>query len=110
MQTRTLLNRMDASLLHGLAFTILVTVAVVIVTRIIWVYQAAYLPRWLSPSLRRRGPTPPWQWIFSLGFVGVRGVVSLAAALAIPLTTAAGAPFPDRDLILFVTLALSSSP
>ena len=65
MQTRTLLNRMDASLLHGLAFTILVTVAVVIVTRIIWVYPAAYLPRWLSPSLRRRDPTPPWQWILS---------------------------------------------
>jgi CPA1 family monovalent cation:H+ antiporter len=41
-----------------------------------------------------------------LGFVGVRGVVSLAAALAIPLTTAAGAPFPDRDLILFVTFGL----
>jgi Na+/H+ antiporter len=106
MQTRTLLNRMDAELLHGLALTILVTVAVVIVTRFIWIYPAAYLPRWLSPSLARRDPTPPWQWIFFLGFVGVRGVVSLAAALAIPLTTAAGVPFPDRDLILFVTFGV----
>src|ERR1700692_2964043 len=102
MQTRTLLDRMDASLLHGLASTILVTVVVIIVTRFIWVFPAAYLPRWLSPSLARRDPTPPWQSIFFLGFVGVRGVVSLAAALAIPLTTAAGAPFPDRDLILFI--------
>src|SRR4029077_8571040 len=106
MQTRTLLDRMDANLLHGLTLTILVTVVVVIVTRFIWIYPVAYLPRWLSPSLRRRDPTPPWQSIFFLGFVGVRGVVSLAAALAIPLTTAAGAPFPDRDLILFVTFGV----
>jgi Na+/H+ antiporter len=106
MQTRTLLDRMDANLLHGLAYTVLVTVAVVVVTRFIWIFPAAYLPRWLSPSLRRRDPMPPWQWIFFLGFVGVRGVVSLAAALAIPLTTAAGAAFPDRDLILFVTFGV----
>src|SRR6202166_635050 len=106
MQTRTLLDRMDANLLHGLALTILVTVVVVIVTRFIWIYPVAYLPRWLSPSPARRDPTPPWQSIFFLGFVGVRGVVSLAAALAIPLTTAAGAPFPDRDLILFVTFGV----
>jgi len=106
MQTRTLLDRMDADLLHGLGFAVLVTVAVVIATRFIWVFPAAYLPRWLSPSLKRRDPTPPWQWIFFLGFVGVRGVVSLAAALAIPLTTAAGAAFPDRDLILFVTFGV----
>src|SRR5579862_1125084 len=106
MQTRTLLDRMDPELLHGLAYTILVTVVVVIVTRFICVYPAAYLPRWLSPSLARRDPVPPWRWIFFLGFVGVRGVVSLAAALAIPLTTAAGAPFPDRDLILFVTFGV----
>jgi monovalent cation/hydrogen antiporter len=106
MQTRTLLDRMDPELLHGLAYTIVVTVVVVIVTRFICVYPAAYLPRWLSPSLARRDPVPPWRWIFFLGFVGVRGVVSLAAALAIPLTTAAGAPFPDRDLILFVTFGV----
>jgi len=93
-------------LLHGLAWTILVTVVVIIVTRFIWIFPVAYLPRWLSRSLARRDPTPPWQWIFFLGFVGVRGVVSLAAALAIPLTTAAGAPFPDRDLILFVTFGV----
>ena len=106
MQTRTLFDRMDAESVHGLAFAVLVTVAVVIVTRFIWVYPAALLPRWLSPSLARRDPLPPWRWLFFLAFVGVRGVVSLAAALAIPLTTAAGTPFPDRDLILFITFAL----
>src|SRR5271155_2396969 len=106
MQTRTLLNRMDAELLHGLAFAVLVTVTVVIVTRFIWIYPAVHLPRWLSPSLARRDPTPPWQWTFFLGFVGVRGVVSLAAALAIPLFTATGTPFPDRNLILVVTFGV----
>src|SRR5271154_459479 len=102
MQTRTLLNRMDAELLHGLAFAVLVTVAVVIVTRFIWIYPAVHLPRWLSPSLARRDPTPPWQWTFFLGFVGVRGVVSLAAALAIPLNTPGpgGAPPPPAPPLL----------
>jgi CPA1 family monovalent cation:H+ antiporter len=91
---------------HHVAYAILLTVAVVIATRFIWVYPAALLPRWLSPSLARRDPLPPWRWLFFLGFVGVRGVVSLAAALAIPLSTASGAPFPDRDLILFVTFGV----
>jgi len=83
-----------------------VTAAVVLIARFFWVYPATYLPRWLSPSLARRDPPPPWQWTFFLGFVGVRGVVSLAAALGLPLTTQAGAPFPDRDLILFVTFGI----
>ncbi|HYC24431.1 MAG TPA: cation:proton antiporter, partial [Roseiarcus sp.] len=48
-------------------------------------------------------PSPPWQWPFILGFTGIRGVVSLAAALAIPLTTQSDAPFPDRNLIIFLT-------
>jgi CPA1 family monovalent cation:H+ antiporter len=106
MQTRTLLDRMDMSVWRHFAFAVFLTVAVVIVTRFIWIFPAVYLPRWLSPSLRRRDPAPPWQWTFFLGFTGVRGVVSLAAALAIPYFTAAGTPFPDRDLILFVTFGL----
>ena len=72
----------------------------------VWVFPATYLPRWLSPALKRRDPLPPWQWVYFLAFVGVRGVVSLAAALAIPLTQLAGAPFPDRDLILFITFGV----
>lgn len=106
MQTRTLLDRTATVGLRELGFTVLLTVVVVIVARFVWVFPATYLPRWLSPSLRRRDPLPPWQWIFILAFVGVRGVVSLAAALAIPVTTAAGTPFPNRDLILFVTFGV----
>ena len=82
------------------------TTAIVIVARFVWVFPATYLPRWLSPSLRKRDPSPPWQKMFVLGFTGVRGVVSLAAALAIPLTVESGAPFPHRDLILFATFGV----
>jgi hypothetical protein len=92
--------------LRGPLLAVLLTVAVVIVARFVWVFPAIYLPRRLSPKLARRDPAPPWQWAFFLAFVGVRGVVSLAAALAIPLTTLAGAPFPYRDLILFVTFGV----
>jgi Na+/H+ antiporter len=105
-QIRTLLDRTDTILLRGPLFAVLLTVAVVIVARFLWVFPATYLPRWLSPALKRRDPLPPWEWVFFLAFVGVRGVVSLAAALAIPLTTLAGAPFPDRDLILFITFGV----
>jgi monovalent cation/hydrogen antiporter len=106
MQTRTVFIQMHEVPWRHFAYAILLTVAVVIVTRFIWVYPAAYLPRWLNPSLARRDPVPPWRQLFFLGFVGVRGVVSLAAALAIPLFTAAGTPFPDRNLILFVTFGV----
>ena len=58
------------------------------------------------PPIRRKDPSPPWQWPFVLAFTGVRGIVSLAAALAIPFLTATGAPFPYRDLILFLTFSV----
>ena len=106
LQMRTLLDRADTILWQDLMFAVLLTVGVIIVARFIWIYPATYLPRWLSPSLARRDPLPPWQWVFSLAFVGVRGVVSLAAALAVPLTAQIGAPFPYRNLILFVTFGV----
>jgi CPA1 family monovalent cation:H+ antiporter len=83
-----------------------IAAAIVIVARFVWVFPAVYLPRWLSPSLARRDPSPSWQFTFVLAFTGVRGVVSLAAALAIPLTIQSGAPFPQRDLILFATFGV----
>ena len=106
LQIRTVLDRLDPISFRGPLLAVLLTVAVVIVARFVWVFQAIYLPRRLSPKLARRDPAPPWQWVFFLAFVGVRGVVSLAAALAIPLTTLAGTPFPYRDLILFVTFGV----
>jgi monovalent cation/hydrogen antiporter len=106
LQAQTLLDRMDLLQLREITFDALLIAAVAISARFIWIFPVVYLPRRLSPSLGRRDPSPPWQWAFLLGFVGVRGVVSLAAALGIPLFTAAGSPFPFRDLILFVTFGV----
>lgn len=78
----------------------------VIVVRILWVFPAAYLPRFLFKRLRERDPYPSWRAVAIIGWTGMRGVVSLAAALALPLTTQSGALFPGRDLILFLTFAV----
>jgi CPA1 family monovalent cation:H+ antiporter len=80
--------------------------AVVIAARFLWMFPATYLPRWLIPSVARDDPSPPWQWPFALAFTWVRGIVSLAAALAIPFTTADGGLFPHRDEILFLTFSV----
>jgi CPA1 family monovalent cation:H+ antiporter len=106
MQARTLIERIQGYSLRDLFIAVALTTAAIIVARFMWVFPAVYAPRWISPSLRRRDPAPPWQWAVFLSFVGVRGVVSLAAALAIPFLTAGGQVFPYRDLILFVTFGV----
>jgi CPA1 family monovalent cation:H+ antiporter len=79
---------------------------VVILTRIVWVFPSAWLPRWLSKRIRARDPMPPWRNIAVFGWCGMRGVVSLAAALAVPRLLPNGAEFPERDLILCFTFAV----
>jgi len=79
---------------------------VVIFTRIIWVFPGAILPRKLFPSIRKRDPLPPMRNIAVVAWCGMRGVVSLAAALAIPKYLPNGEPFPGRDLILFFTFCI----
>ncbi len=106
LQVRTLLDGIGGYAWRQLGVSAAVVCAVTILTRLIWIYPSTYLPRWLVPSIARRDPSPPWQWPFVLAFTGVRGVVSLAAALAIPLFTDQGVRFPDRDLILFLTFAV----
>ncbi len=81
-----------------------VVTTVVIAIRFVWVFPATYLSR-LIPSVRRSDPTPHWRNPFLIAFLGIRGVVSLAAALSIP-ERAGSAPFPERELILFVTFVL----
>jgi len=106
LQARTLFGRIAQFSLSELLISAAVISAVVIIARFVWIFPATYIPRWLSSRLRRRDPSPPWQWVFVLSFTGVRGIVSLAAALAIPLTTSSGQPFPDRDLILLLTFSV----
>jgi monovalent cation/hydrogen antiporter len=106
LQVRTLIERIGSYSIFDLALSAVVVSAVVIITRFIWIYPATYLPRWLFRSIERKDPSPPWEWPFILAFTGIRGIVSLAAALGIPFATASGQPFPDRDLILFLTFSV----
>ncbi len=106
LQARTLANRIAGFSASELALSAIVVSLVVILARFVWVFPATYLPRWLIPAVGRKDPSPPWQWPFAIGFTGVRGVVSLAAALAIPFATASGDPFPHRDLILLLTFCV----
>ncbi len=78
----------------------------VVISRFVWVFPSTYLPRRLSRRLRARDPSPPWQVPAIISWAGMRGVVSLAAAFALPLTTDSGADFPGRDLLLFLTLVV----
>ncbi len=80
--------------------------ATVVVTRLVWIYPATYLPRFLFPRIRERDPYPPWQGPALVGWAGMRGAVSLAAALALPFTTDAGNPFPGRDLVIFLAFCV----
>lgn len=106
LQARTLLDHVTPGQgLELLGAAALVSL-VVILARFVWVFPSTYLPRWLVPSIARRDPSPTWHHPFLVGYTGIRGIVSLAAALAIPLSTASGAPFPHRDLILFLAFAV----
>jgi CPA1 family monovalent cation:H+ antiporter len=106
LQVRTLLEQVHAFTIHDLLIATAWTTLIAIAARFIWMFPATYFPRWLSPRLRKRDPSPPWQAPFFLAFTGIRGVVSLAVALAIPYTILNGQPFPHRDLILFVTFGV----
>jgi CPA1 family monovalent cation:H+ antiporter len=94
LQLPGVLRDVDTDLGRLAGITAVIALAVVIV-RFVWVYPATYLPR-LLPSVRRADPAPSSREVFVVGWSGLRGVVSLAAALALPTG------FPERDLILFV--------
>jgi CPA1 family monovalent cation:H+ antiporter len=80
--------------------------AVVILVRPVWVYPATWLPRLLSRRLRERDPMPSWRYIFVISWSGMRGVVSLAAALALPMAFPDGRSLPQRSLIIFLTFCV----
>jgi len=106
LEARALIEKAPTFPLRELLFATILTTAIVIAARFIWVFPATYIPRWVSTSLAKRDPSPPWQGPFTIAFTGVRGVVSLAAALAIPFTLNNGQPFPHRDGILFITFGV----
>jgi monovalent cation/hydrogen antiporter len=94
--------------LAGYSTATLVWYAVLIATTVVaarfaWIFATAQVPRLLS---RRREAPVPWQPGVVLAWSGMRGAVSLAAALALPLTTDAGTSFPNRELVVFLTFSV----
>lgn len=84
----------------------LIISGLIIVIRMVWVYLASYLPVVFSKKIRNKELRPNGKEIFLVGWTGMRGVVSLASALAIPLTLADGKEFPERDLVLFISFVV----
>jgi monovalent cation/hydrogen antiporter len=101
LQLRPILDELSGRNSWSLVGEAMAIVLAVIVVRIVWVFPATYLPRWLIPRVRERDPSPPWRYPAFVAWNGMRGAVTIAAALLIPLTTDAGEPFPERDLIIF---------
>ncbi len=97
--------------MHGVRFSSLTLAslavfATALVVRGVWVVTFSYLPRMLSPAIRQREPAPTCGQVFILAWAGMRGVVSLAAAFGVPLTTLAGEPFPGRPQLVFLTFVV----
>lgn len=87
-------------ILYGLALA-----ALVIVVRLLWVFPGTYLPRMIFPRLRKVDPNPRPQAVLVIGWSGMRGIVSLAAALALPYRLG-GAAFPERGVVIFFTFCV----
>jgi CPA1 family monovalent cation:H+ antiporter len=90
---------------EAVTYAIIISLITIII-RIIWVFPGAYVPRMLFKSIRDKEPTPGWRNILLTGWSGMRGVVSLASALAVPLTLTNDKAFPHRNLILFITFVV----
>jgi CPA1 family monovalent cation:H+ antiporter len=106
LQARTVAAGLDAATLTHLVVNGVLVSAVVIVVRFLWVFPATYVPRWLFPRIAARDPAPNWRMPFVIAFTGVRGVVSLAAALSVPIAIASDVAFPRRDAVLVLTFVV----
>jgi CPA1 family monovalent cation:H+ antiporter len=106
LQLRGVVDSLSGYSVGTLAGYSLAVAGVVVGTRLVWLFTVPYLIRALDrrPSQRARRVGARWRVV--LAWSGMRGAVSLAAALAVPLTTDAGGPFPQRDLIIFLTFAV----
>jgi monovalent cation/hydrogen antiporter len=106
LQLRTILDSLSGRSTGTLIGDAAIVSAAVIGTRLLWIFPATYVPRFLFRRVRERDPYPPWQYPTLIGWTGLRGAVTLAAALALPLTTSSGAPFPDRDLLIYLAFSV----
>ena len=87
---------------YGLVFS-----ALLILLRLAWVFPGTHLAQWIRTRImHEQGQLPPVRQVFVVGWTGMRGVVSLAAALALPAALANGSPFPQRDMIICLTFSV----
>lgn len=105
LQLPVILKSMDTLSITSAVFYGVVISLVTIVVRIVWVFPGTYIPRLLNKKEKRQ-QDPGWKSVFIIAWSGMRGVVSLAAALSIPITLSTGEMFPQRNLILFITFVV----
>jgi monovalent cation/hydrogen antiporter len=103
LQLPTITREMgDISLTSAIGYGLIVSLALVL-TRILCALGASVFTRFMSRFITVADASPGWRNPFIIGWAGMRGVVSLAAALSIPLLASSDKPFPYRNLILFIT-------
>ncbi len=106
LQFGDLLKSSSMSALLPVAWSGVLIGVVVIVVRLLWVPVATVLPRVLSASIRKQDPMPAWRPVFLVAWTSMRGIVSLATALALPRVLGNGAPFPYRAEIIVITMCV----
>jgi Na+/H+ antiporter len=106
LQLRMVVDALGGYAMGELAGYAVAVSLVVVGTRLVWLFTVPYLIRAIDRRPSQVARRTSWRWRFVVGWSGMRGAVSLAVALAIPLHTDAGADFPQRDLIVFLTFAV----
>jgi len=99
------ISDVDGGLRHA-AFIALAVTGVIVLSRFFWGETTTWLLRLVDRREVQRTRRVDWRQRFVTAWAGFRGAVSLAAALAVPTTTLSGAPFPDRNLIIFVVVVV----
>jgi CPA1 family monovalent cation:H+ antiporter len=95
-------HNLKALLIYGVSFS-----GLLILLRLTWTFPGAYLANIIRTKILHQGDQmPPARHIFVVGWTGMRGVVSLAAAIALPQTLSGGTPFPQRNIIIFLAFSV----
>lgn len=101
LQLRPILEQVAAHHVARLLLEAALLSLTIVAVRIAWVFASTYAPRIFAR--RRQETAAPWQQVSVVAWTGMRGGISLAAALGLPLTISGNAPFPERDLLIFLT-------
>ncbi len=107
LQLPQVVHALDPAALTRLIAVSFAIAGAMIVTRIVWMFPGAYLPRWLDRRLgRSTTPYPSWRNVLFLGWAGIRGGDSLVIALALPYVAFHGGPLPGRNAVIFITFVV----